>query len=146
MLEDCKVKRHTTFTEAVQVASQMEAKNTILTHFSQRYSKIMPLDEFKDDAHEHCQTVGIAFDFTSVNPRTLNVIRRTFPAFEVIFEEALREVLRKKDHFKYKRFDKAVEASLNMEESFADEADENDEPKMKKAKKQFSKYAFDHQT
>ena len=47
MLEDCKVKRHTTFTEAIEVAQKMNAKNAIMTHFSQRYSKIPPLDEFE---------------------------------------------------------------------------------------------------
>ena len=138
MLDDCKAKRHTTFTEAIEVANEMKAKTTILTHFSQRYSKIMPLDELKV---ENCDNIGIAFDFTSISPKTFNVIRKTFPALEAIFETEMEEVLRKRINFKYKRIDKAIEASLNLEESFADESDE---PQAKKSKT-FKDYAKDIQ-
>ncbi len=39
--QDAEAKRHSTFTEALQVAKQMQAQFTILTHFSQRYSKVL---------------------------------------------------------------------------------------------------------
>ena len=54
LLITVQVKRHTTFTEAVQVAQEMEAKNAIMTHFSQRYAKIPTLEEF-----EEAENVGI---------------------------------------------------------------------------------------
>jgi len=38
-------------------------KNAIMTHFSQKYLKIPPLEEF-----EVANNVGIAFDFTTVAP------------------------------------------------------------------------------
>lgn len=53
---EARMKRHSTTSEAIQVGQSMEAKFTLLTHFSQRYAKI-PLytDKFSD-------SVGIAFD------------------------------------------------------------------------------------
>ena len=41
MLADAKLKRHSTFTEAIQDGKLMEAKFTLLTHFSQRYAKVL---------------------------------------------------------------------------------------------------------
>ena len=43
MLADAKEKKHCTITEALQMAELMNPDFTILTHFSQRYSKILPL-------------------------------------------------------------------------------------------------------
>jgi len=53
---EARMKRHSTTSEAIKVGRDMEAKFTLLTHFSQRYAKI-PLytDKFSD-------SVGIAFD------------------------------------------------------------------------------------
>ena len=129
MLEDAKVKRHTTFTESIEIAQKMEAKNAIMTHFSQRYSKIPPLEEF-----EVADNVGIAFDFTTVAPNTLDVIRQTYPALKVLFQEAIEDVVKKKSFFKFKRIDQAIEASLNIEKTFGDEPAEIDGNKPKRAK------------
>ena len=43
-------KRHSTFDEAMQVAQQCRAGCTLLTHFSQRYPKLLP----HADVHERC--------------------------------------------------------------------------------------------
>jgi len=133
MLEDAQVKRHTTFTEAIQVAQDMEAKNAIMTHFSQRYAKIPTLEEF-----EEAENVGIAFDFTTVTPSTVDVIRPTYPALKILFKEAIDEVRSRKDVFKFKRIDQAIEASLNMEKSFDDESKETEvNPKKRKISGEF---------
>ena len=36
-------KRHSTFTEAMEIARSMQARFTVLTHFSQRYSKVVDI-------------------------------------------------------------------------------------------------------
>jgi ribonuclease BN (tRNA processing enzyme) len=41
MKEDALCKRHCTSSEALQVAAAMQARNVVLTHFSQRYPKVM---------------------------------------------------------------------------------------------------------
>ena len=64
---------------------------------------------------------SIAFDFTSVAPNTIDVIRQTYPAMKVLYKEAIEDVLKKKYIFSYKKIDEAIEASLNMEETFDDD-------------------------
>ena len=77
MLDDAIIKKHSTFTEAIQDGKDMRAKFTLLTHFSQRYSKIPLLDEIEGQ-----DNVGIAFDNLVVNPETMKNIPATYPAFK----------------------------------------------------------------
>eukprot|EP01133_Synstelium_polycarpum_P016874 gene16874-20064_t len=56
------MKKHSTLSEALGVAKNMEAKFTILTHFSQRYPKLTQL------ASATPTTYGIAFDLIRVSP------------------------------------------------------------------------------
>ena len=100
-----------------------------MTLSTQRYSKIPPLEEF-----EVADNVGIAFDFTTVAPNTIDVIRQTYPALKIFFKEALEDILNRKDVFKFKRIDQAIEASLNMEETYGDDGEEIDGNKHKRAK------------
>ena len=74
-----------------------------MTHFSQRYAKIPTLEEF-----EVAENVGIAFDFTTVTPKTVNVIQQTYPALKILFKEAIDEVRSRKDVFKFKRIGKKI--------------------------------------
>ena len=120
---------HTTFTEAVEVAKNMKAKHTIMTHFSQRYAKCVTLDEFED--HEN---VGVAFDFLSVNPKTIKAIHKTYPALKLVYKEAMDLVYKRSDPVFNKRIDEAVAASLKM----VDDNDEKD--RGQKRKKSFAEY------
>lgn len=52
-----KQKMHCTTSEAIEVGKQMGAKNIILTHFSQRYSKLPRISSDGLDDH-----IGVAFD------------------------------------------------------------------------------------
>ena len=58
MEEDARKKRHSTVGQAVKVGVDMQAKATLLTHFSQRYSKIPTIPENTP--------VSIAFDLMKV--------------------------------------------------------------------------------
>ena len=53
-LGDCQAKMHSTFTEAVRISQRMEAKQTIFTHFSQRYAKLPVLEEFEVEEAKNC--------------------------------------------------------------------------------------------
>ena len=108
----------------------MKAKNAIMTHFSQRYAKIPTLEEF-----EVAENVGIAFDFTTVTPKTVNVIQQTYPALKILFKEAINDVRSRKDVFKFKKIDETIEASLNMERSFENQSNETfGDPRMRPKK------------
>ena len=84
LLHDAKLKRHSTFKEAINSGQEMSAKQTLLTHFSQRYHKVPCLDEI----HPHAN-VGIAFDNLSVSPRTFHFIPLMYPALAKIFSEEI---------------------------------------------------------
>ena len=86
-LEDAKLKMHSTFTEAIESGKEMKAGFTLVTHFSQRYSKIPVLDEFRDE-----ENVGIAFDHLSVSPQSLHLIRPMYPMLEELYNELVEEM------------------------------------------------------
>lgn len=52
LLGDAKAKKHSTTSEALGIGAQMDAKATVLTHFSQRYQKIPVLQPVADDEPE----------------------------------------------------------------------------------------------
>ncbi len=87
LLTDAKTKRHSTFTEAVEGGAEMGAAFTLLTHFSQRYSKVPPLEEFRD-----AESVAIAFDNLSVSPRTFGLVRRMYQALERVFADEFEQM------------------------------------------------------
>lgn len=57
LVSEAKRKMHSTMSQAINIGKKMNAKFTILTHFSQRYAKIpyMPNNDLPSN-------VGIAFD------------------------------------------------------------------------------------
>ena len=92
LLEDCQLKKHSTFTQAIEISQKMSAKQTIFTHFSQRYNKIPPLEEFEVEAAQNC---CIAFDHMFVTPKTLGTVRLTYPALKIMFQDELFEMSKK---------------------------------------------------
>ena len=97
LLADCKLKRHSTFTEAIEDGERMDAEFIMLTHFSQRYSKMPIFDEF-----EGKKNVGIAWDFLTVNPSTYHLVAKSYPALREIFKEDYEEMLMRKEQYQYK--------------------------------------------
>lgn len=62
MIEDAKLKQHSTIGEALSIGRRMRAYRTLLTHFSQRYPKVPPLNEVAEDG-----SAAVAFDLMSIN-------------------------------------------------------------------------------
>mmetsp|Transcript_42264 Transcript_42264/g.47210 ORF Transcript_42264/g.47210 Transcript_42264/m.47210 type:complete len:900 (-) Transcript_42264:115-2814(-) len=75
MEADAVVKRHCTVGEALRIASKMNAKTTVLTHFSQRYPKIPLLQSI---APNIIPITNLTMDSASSSPPTMIVI----PAFD----------------------------------------------------------------
>ena len=75
MMSDAIIKKHSTFTEAIQEGQTVGAKFTMLTHFSQRYAKMPSLDEIQGKPN-----VGIAFDNMVVRPDNMKMIPSIYPA------------------------------------------------------------------
>lgn len=59
LADEARIKMHSTTTQAIGVGKQMDAKFTVLTHFSQRYARLPRLNA---NILNDNKTVGIAFD------------------------------------------------------------------------------------
>ncbi|OQR78309.1 hypothetical protein BIW11_02754 [Tropilaelaps mercedesae] len=76
-------KKHCTTIQAVMVGHQMNAKFTLLTHFSQRYCK---LPNMEDRVFEEGR-VGFAFDHMEVSPKNLKILPQVYPVLKSLFAE-----------------------------------------------------------
>jgi len=97
MIYDAVIKKHSTFTEAINEGMNMNAKFTLLTHFSQRYSKMPLLDEIKDKPN-----VGIAFDMMTLNPENLKFIPSIYPALEKFLWDFVEDLRDRSSEYKIK--------------------------------------------
>jgi ribonuclease Z len=83
------VKMHSTTSQAIEVGRRMNAKYTLLTHFSQRYAKLPRFNEnFSDN-------VGIAFDNMLVRLDELPLLPLLYPALKLMFVEYYEELEQK---------------------------------------------------
>jgi ribonuclease Z len=85
MQADAVYKKHSTIDEALHVGRQMECKCIILTHFSQRYSKVPPLPSKSEDDYPF--PIIYAYDFMKVQPHTLLLASKLTPALRLLFAE-----------------------------------------------------------
>ncbi|KAG0283284.1 hypothetical protein BGZ96_012348 [Linnemannia gamsii] len=80
MEEEALKKRHSTTKEAIMVGEGMEAKHTLLTHFSQRYPKIP-----RFDSDDKSTIIGICFDLMSVKFGEIEHLAKFLPALELLY-------------------------------------------------------------
>lgn len=67
LADEARIKMHSTTTQAIEMGRQMDAKYTILTHFSQRYARLPRLNA---NILNDNNSVGIAFDNMQVSLQT----------------------------------------------------------------------------
>ncbi|KAG0367805.1 hypothetical protein BGZ54_003219 [Gamsiella multidivaricata] len=79
MSELALAKKHSTTQEAIMVGEGMEAKYTMLTHFSQRYPKIP-----KFDSEDKTTQIGICFDMMSVKLGQIGRLAKYLPALQTL--------------------------------------------------------------
>lgn len=136
MLDDCLSKKHSTFTEATECAQRVNAKFTILTHFSQRYPKFPPFEEFENE-----DTIGCAWDTMTVSPQTFRFIKPVYEAIKVRFSDEMSTLKELKDTYEYKSEGPAKRIASHLglefdEDAFLAKKRSNpgliDEPKNKK--------------
>ncbi|CAK9291320.1 unnamed protein product [Gordionus sp. m RMFG-2023] len=95
-------KRHSTISQAIDTGHKMKAKFILLTHFSQRYSK-MPLygtsSEVQDSTdgsvvnqERQLKNVGIAFDNMKVKFNELSILPHLIPPLKVLFADDMLEM------------------------------------------------------
>lgn len=93
MIELAKKHRHSTVEMAIEQGQKMNAKYTILTHFSTRYH-IVPYIEGKLD-----DKIGIAFDFMEVTPDDLPRLSSLYAKYTECFPDAVESLKRKTKNY-----------------------------------------------
>nr|XP_045597729.1 ribonuclease Z, mitochondrial-like isoform X1 [Procambarus clarkii] len=86
--EDARIKTHCTTSQAIQVGRDMNARYIVLTHFSQRYSKVPLLKDLPAQ-------VGIAFDNMKICFRDLPTLHHMHEALVAMFAEDYDDMLEK---------------------------------------------------
>ncbi|XP_074040729.1 ribonuclease Z isoform X2 [Leptinotarsa decemlineata] len=80
------IKMHSTTSQAIDVGIKMNAKNIILTHFSQRYAR---LPRFNENFNNN---VGVAFDNMQVSLDNVSLLPELQPALKLMFAEHCEEL------------------------------------------------------
>jgi len=83
---EAELKMHSTTTEAIDIGKKMRAKFILLTHFSQRYSKVPKINGDLE------QNVGIAFDNMRVSLGDLPKLPMMYPVLKSMFAESYEEM------------------------------------------------------
>lgn len=84
--EQAKYKMHSTVTQAIQQGRRMNAKYTILTHFSQRYAKLPRIES------DLAANVFIAFDNMEVTESDMQYLHLMHPTFKLMFSDHCEEM------------------------------------------------------
>lgn len=82
---EARTKYHSTISQAITVGERMRAKFILLTHFSQRYSKIPHLPD--SETSPNLSRVGIAYDNMQVSLSQLNLLPLLYPSLKLMFSE-----------------------------------------------------------
>lgn len=80
LLKEARIKMHSTVSQAINIGRLMNARFTILTHFSQRYAKI-PLMEQNEE------NVAIGFDNMEVTLNDLPMMHLMYEPLKVMFSD-----------------------------------------------------------
>ncbi|XP_055639990.1 ribonuclease Z, mitochondrial [Toxorhynchites rutilus septentrionalis] len=86
---EARVKMHSTLSQAIEQGKKMNAKFTLLTHFSQRYAKIPRIES------ELETNLGIAFDNMEVTIDDLPQLSLFYPALKAMFISHYEEMEQK---------------------------------------------------
>jgi ribonuclease Z len=86
MEEEAVLKRHSTVGEAIGISVAMDAKALILTHFSQRYPKIPPLNKKERDVQTLAEVpIAFAFDFLRLKQNSISLASKLTPALRLLY-------------------------------------------------------------
>lgn len=93
---EAKCKSHSTISQAIEQGKKMEAKYTILTHFSQRYAKIPRMENVDNN-------VGIAFDNMELTMNDLPLLHMFIEPLKLMFNEHCQDMEQKALKRQYKQ-------------------------------------------
>jgi len=91
LLDEALIKRHSTTSQAMEMARSMNAKYTVLTHFSQRYAKIPVINPGLFEANQ----VGCAMDNMMVRRRHLNRLLLLHEPLRLMFNDKQQDMVQR---------------------------------------------------
>ncbi|CAG7725545.1 unnamed protein product [Allacma fusca] len=106
LVEEARHKQHSTVSEAIEIGRRMNAKNTILTHFSQRYAKV-PIFSGQLESN-----VAFAFDNMRVRISDIPKVPLMYPALKAVFQEDFEEMELRTWRIKHERETQIAEVEL----------------------------------
>jgi ribonuclease Z len=83
MEADAVIKKHSTIGEALGIASKMETKAIVLTHFSQRYPRLQPLAADRVYSFH----IVFAFDYMHLRPSTIQLASRMTSSLRLLYAD-----------------------------------------------------------
>lgn len=94
LAEDAERKKHSTVQQAIQVGKDMNARYTVLTHFSLRYQKLPPIiDEELED------NVVFAHDFMKITENNIDTWCQSTAVLHLLFPEHYKDLM--KNNYKH---------------------------------------------
>lgn len=88
LVGDAAKKMHSTISQAIEQGQKMEAKYTLLTHFSQRYNILPPIN---DELIVH-KNIGLAFDNMEIVPDDLSKLNDLYLKLKETYADELKRV------------------------------------------------------
>ncbi|XP_050670855.1 ribonuclease Z, mitochondrial isoform X5 [Leptidea sinapis] len=95
LADEARIKMHSTTSQAIEIGRAMNARYTVLTHFSQRYSKLPRLNA--QILHDN-KSVGIAFDNMQITMSDLDLLPLMYAPLQLMFAEHCVELELKAAH------------------------------------------------
>ena len=89
LAEDAERKKHSTVQQAIQIGKDMNARYTVLTHFSLRYQKIPPIID-----EEIGDNVVFAHDFMKITEGNIDTWCQSTAALPVLFPEHYKDLIK----------------------------------------------------
>ncbi|XP_063361826.1 ribonuclease Z, mitochondrial [Cydia amplana] len=83
LADEARIKMHSTTSQAIEIGRKMNAKYTVLTHFSQRYARLPRINTHIFNEHN----VGIAFDNMQVTLSDLPLLPHMYAPLQHMFAE-----------------------------------------------------------
>ena len=90
---------HSTISEAINVGHKMQAKFTLLTHFSQRYGKLplLPMEQLNND-----DNIGLAFDNMIISANQLHRIPLLYDTLKCMYSKHIDRIQYRTDLYERK--------------------------------------------
>ncbi|CAH8616530.1 unnamed protein product [Schistosoma intercalatum] len=112
--------KHSTTGQAIQAGRDMNASFILLNHFSQRYGRVPPIDEFKPN-------VAASFDFMTVKFCDLPRLPYYIPYYQYAFAKHWTMARTRADSYTYRKLREADELSESGDVHYAKTDDDIDD-------------------